>query len=608
MRSLTVDEITRLESQGCQAEDWTRISVADDFEPTHVSRVTFCGDVCLGAFQKDVVVDEGLTLHSGVANAVLSDVTIGDNCLVMNIGSHIHRYDIGEDCCIANVGTIASSEAATYGIGTTIAAPAEAGPANIALYSGLSAQAATLMADAQADEEMRQRLLAMAQRKAESERPERGTIGYGVRIVNTREVTNTCIGDGCEVNGATRLAECTLIATPEAGVSVGADVVMENCVAQPGASATDGARLYNSLLGEACHAGRGFTAESSLFFANSYVDNGEACAAICGPFTVSHHKASLLIATQTSFYNAGSATNFSNHAYKLGALHSGCLLRGAKTGSGSHVLLPARIGAFSVCLGKIESHPDTSHLPFSYVIGTQRGTLVIPGRNLLTVGTWRDATKWPRRDMRPRVGRISIVSHDWLNPAVACMAAKGKAALEKLRNEADPGTEHFDCGSFRMSRKWLNEGIDNYDMALKLYMGQAAKGHFCELPEAATGNGDWTELGAMPLPETELRYLRDDIANGRLDSIDDLEQRLAAINDGYEAAKWSFTYQLILDFYHLDTLTPDDMERVEADHKAALGRWKAALKRDAERERSLGDVCDETIDDFISRMEAAEMP
>ncbi|NAW49767.1 DUF4954 family protein, partial [Salmonella sp. gx-f5] len=82
---------------------------------------------------------------------------------------------------------------------------------------------------------------------------------------------------------------------------------------------------------------------------NSYMSNGEACAAFCGPFTASHHKSSLLIGGMFSFYNAGSATNFSNHAYKMGPMHWGILERGSKTASGAYLLMPATLGTYSVC-------------------------------------------------------------------------------------------------------------------------------------------------------------------------------------------------------------------------------------------------------------------
>ena len=113
------------------------------------------------------------------------------------------------------------------------------------------------------------------------------------------------------------------------------------------------AKISNCFVGEACCITNGFTAESSVFFANCHMANGEACAAFCGPFTSSHHKSSLLIGGMFSFYNAGSATNFSNHAYKMGPIHYGTLERGCKTASGAYLLMPAKIGTFSVCFGKL---------------------------------------------------------------------------------------------------------------------------------------------------------------------------------------------------------------------------------------------------------------
>lgn len=73
---------------------------------------------------------------------------------------------------------------------------------------------------------------------------------------------------------------------------------------------------------------------------------------VAGPFTVSMHKSSLLIAGMYSFLNAGSGSNQSNHMYKLGPIHQGIVERGSKTTSDSYILWPARVGAFQ----KIEEY------------------------------------------------------------------------------------------------------------------------------------------------------------------------------------------------------------------------------------------------------------
>ena len=78
------------------------------------------GDVCIGVFEKNVEVSKGFCKHSGISNATLRNVTVGDNCLIENVGNYINNYNIGDDCYISNVSTIETTEGATYGEGNLI--------------------------------------------------------------------------------------------------------------------------------------------------------------------------------------------------------------------------------------------------------------------------------------------------------------------------------------------------------------------------------------------------------------------------------------------------------------------------------------------------------
>ena len=124
-------------------------------------------------------------------------------------------------------------------------------------------------------------------------------------------------------------------------------------------------------MGQACHLGHTYSASDSLFFSNCQEENGEACAIFAGPFTVTHHKSTLLIAGMFSFMNAGSGSNQSNHMYKLGPIHQGALERGAKTTSDSYILWPARIGAFSLVMGRHVTHPDIESAFFLFDRGKE---------------------------------------------------------------------------------------------------------------------------------------------------------------------------------------------------------------------------------------------
>ncbi len=601
-RSLTIDEIGILERQGCTAEDWMNILVAEDFTADHIHNTSFCGEVKLGAFYKQIEVTEGFFRHSGIKNATLCDVEIGDNCLIENISSHICRYKIGDDCCIIGIGTMISTADATYGQGNAVAVLNEAGDGNVIIYDGLTSQMADFMVRYASDNSVWTPLCEAVKEYIDARRPECGAIGNRVRIVNTQEIINTWVGDECEINGALRLNDCTLTGSADAAVYVGNGVICENTVMQAGSVVINGAQTYNCFVGEACHVGKGFSAENSIFFANSYMDNGEACAAFCGPFTVSHHKSTLLIGGQYSFYNAGSNTNYSNHAYKLGPIHYGTLERGSKTASGAHLLMPATVGPFSMCMGKIQNHPDTSDLPFSYLIASGDTTYIVPGRNFGTVGTYRDTGKWPKRDMRPHSCRRSIVNFDWLSPFIMQRIIRGKTLLETIRQEQGEDVDIYTYGSCSIKRSSLESGIHFYDMAIRMYMGMAVEGRPSDLPESTVGTGEWMDLAGMLVPAEEIALLADDISNRHLDDIELIEERFATIHARYNSYKWNWTYSAIINHLGIDILTDDDIERIVADSESAHSEWLDTIRRDAEREYALGDVDRETIESFLNKL------
>lgn len=601
-RLLSDEEIGILEENGCTAEDWTSLNVDYDFNPAFIRNVRFYGTVNLGVFEKNIEVTNGFMKHSGISNATLRNVTIGDNCLIENVGCYINNYVIGDECCICNVATMETTAEATFGEGNTISVLNEAGNGNVVLFRGLTANIAALMVAHPDDKDLSAALKTMARNDISQRLADRGTIGNRVRITNTTEITNTNIDDNCEVNGACRLSDCTLAAAPDDSVYIGSGVICENSIIADGSSVLNSAKVFNCYVGEACQITNGFTAESSLFFANTYMANGEACAAFCGPFSASHHKSSLLIGCMTSFYNAGSCTNFSNHAYKMGPVHYGTLERGSKTASGSHTLLPATIGAFSMCMGKISGHPDTRRLPFSYIIGTGRDTVLVPGKNIATVGLYRDVSKWPRRDVRMESAKNTLINYDWLSPFTINEIMEGREELGRLLRIQGEDAAVYEYEGCKMSGKSLRRGLRLYDMAVELFIGEVLMSHDLDDRCAVSGAGGWSDLSGLLLPSSEVERVIEKIKLGIISTVNDLTEVFVAYNDMYGEYLWTFTVSLIKYYLGKDELTEEDFELMRERGKAAREAWLDEIRRDAEKEFSMGDVDRATLDKFLAQL------
>lgn len=602
-RQLDEKEIRQLEDNNCWAEDWQRVMVADDFNPNAVRNVTFYGNVKLGSFDKSIEVSKTFMRRTGVYNATLRNVTIGNNSLVENVGNYINNYVIGSDCYISNICTMETTEGATYGEGNIISVLNEVGEGNVMSYHGLTSQIAALMVRHAGNNAFRTAIRRLVAEYIQRTTPDTGTIGNGVKIVNTKEVTNTVVYNDCEINGAARISDCTIMSSPEASVFIGTGVICENSIIAHGSSIINSVKMQDCFVGEACKLSNGFTAAQSVFFANSYMSNGEACAAFCGPFSSSHHKSSLIIGGMFSFYNAGSATNFSNHAYKMGPIHYGTLERGAKTASGAYLLMPAHIGTFSVCFGKLMYHPDTRSLPFSYLIAYGDIMYLVPGRNLTTVGLYRDIRKWPKRDMRSKQSRKSIVNFDWLSPFSVGEIIQGKKILERLREASGDNVSTYNYHEYVIKTSSLRKGIKYYDIALRIFMGAVLKRHALVPPVSTVGTGKWNDLSGLLLPDSEEQQLVNDIADGTIESMDDIVDRLNAINDNYNEYRWAWAYRMILDYYGLSEITQQDAERIHTDYITARRAWITEIKKDAEKEYQLGDVEDSVLQNFVSQLD-----
>ncbi|MBQ3957994.1 MAG: DUF4954 domain-containing protein, partial [Bacteroidaceae bacterium] len=67
----------------------------------------------------------------------------------------------------------------------------------------------------------------------------------------------------------------------------------------------------------------------------------------------------------------------------------------------------------------------------------------------------------------------------------------------------------------------------------------------------------------------------------------------------YSEYRWAWSYRLICEYYGLEEIRPTDEERIKQDYIAARRAWIAEIRKDAEKEYELGDIDEQTLQNFL---------
>lgn len=604
-RVLTEDEIIQLKSQSCLADDWSHVFVSSNFKADYVHHTRFSGTVKLSSFDGEFTLAGGIRKHAGLRHVTLHNVTIGNCCCIENIQNYIANYEIGDHTFIENVDIILVDGMSSFGNGVSVAVMNETGGREVLINNKLSAQQAYIQALYRHRPELINRMKVITDHYSGKHASETGTIGSHVTIVNTGAIKNLRIGDYARIEGACRLENGSINSEKEAPVYIGYGVICEDFIVSSGSRIDDGSMLSRCFVGQACHLGHNYSASDSLFFSNCQGENGEACAIFAGPFTVTHHKSTLLIAGMFSFMNAGSGSNQSNHMYKLGPIHQGALERGAKTTSDSYILWPARVGAFSLVMGRHVNHSDTSNLPFSYLIEQANTTYLVPGVNLRSVGTIRDAQKWPKRDKRTGTNKLDCINYNLLSPYTIQKMFKGREILKELKRVSGETSEIYSYQSAKIKNQSLNNGIRFYEIAINKFLGNSIikrleGGNFKSndeirarlKPETETGRGEWVDVAGLIAPKSEVDWLLDGIEQGSIKRLSDINSYFADMHQNYYTYEWTWAYHKIQEFYGLNPaeMTAKDIIKIVNMWKEAVVRLDKMIYDDAKKEFSLSSM------------------
>lgn len=561
-RKLTPSEIEILEKGASNADNWGDVAVKDGFDPSRVVNCQFSGKVRIGKLDESMIFYGNVKKDCGLYRVHLHNCSMGDNVFINNIKNYIANYNIEDHVIIDNTDLCAVQGQTSFGNGIQVSVLDETGGRKVSIYDKLSAHLAYILAFYKHRQILIKKLEKLIEQYTENIRSTQGFIGSHSKILNCREIKNVKLGPYSIIDGSSKIENCSINSNKEAPTRLGHEVIIRNSIVSSGSEITNGAVVSNCFIGQGCTLGAQYSAENSLFFANCQGFHGEACSIFAGPYTVTHHKSTLLIAGMFSFCNAGSGSNQSNHMYKLGPIHHGIVERGSKTTSDSYLLWPAKIGAFTMVMGRHYKNSDTSDMPFSYLIENKDESWLAPGVNLKSVGTIRDVMKWPKRDKRTDPNKMDCVNFNLLSPFTIQKMANGIKTLKEIQRISGETSEEFSYNNTKIKHDALKRGIEVYRMAILKFIGNSiiTKLNTCSLNSPAdvqaclrssskTGKGSWIDLAGLIAPKKAIRQLLESVENEEIKKLSQIEDVFYSLHDNYYDFEWNWTVDFIAEYF-----------------------------------------------------------
>ncbi|MBD5272131.1 MAG: DUF4954 family protein [Bacteroides sp.] len=554
-------EIAEMTANGCHCADWTRVKFNPHSDFSRFRNVSFEEDNSIGLITENDIIE----------NARIRNCRIWDNVTIRNIGEILDNCDIQSRARIENTGSIVFEAESLCGVGTEVAVLDETGSRPVIIFPGLTAQIALLMAREPKWSENHLHPILMD--FLDTQRYFTG-IGEDAVVENCGKLLNVSVGREVIVSGAVSLKNGTIInnAAPGRALAfIGAGVDAENFIVEDG-RLDSGALVRNCYIGQGATLEKRFTAHDSLFFANCSLENGEACAVFAGPYTVSMHKSTLLIGVQTSFMNAGSGTNQSNHMYKLGPVHWGILERGVKTSSSSYLMLGAKIGAFSLLMGSHKTHPDSSQFPFSYLFGDDRGaTVVVPGVMLRSCGLMRDEQKWPARDRRlkRKLPMHDRVVFDVLNPITVEAMLTALDVIDNLLSRPADDDRFLRYRGMKFTRASLERARHLYELAIYKYLSTRIEDHGFPESKSDEDVSSWVDMAGLLIP----RFYLEEVM--KMERIEDMKELFDAAFNRYPELEREWIATRFNDRWHkskevINSYAEDFDRMIEEDRRRYL--------------------------------------
>lgn len=560
LRDLTKEEIAVLEHNGCRAEGWQQIRVAQDFDPFRVQRCFFAGPCVLGRFAGTREIQPGLSLPCGIYDSTLSHCQIGNDCLIEKVRFCSNSL-IDHGAVLFDIGSFICTGDCAFGCDQRLTLAIETGGREVPLWANMTIPAAYAILRDRHDRAGLDAIDAAHARYIETIRSPLAWVRRGARVLHIDRVANVYIGPGAQVDDALELRNLAVLSKRDEVTRITSGALVCDSLLQWGVAISGNAIVRQAALLEHSGADLHACVEDSVIGPNTHIGKGEVTASLVGPFVGFHHQSMLIAACwpQGKGNIAYGAMVGSNHTGRAPdqEMWAG---EGIFFGLGCSIRYPTNFvdAPYTVISAGVNTLPQCMCFPFSLLTTPSEPAAdqprafneLMPGWALSegAYGLVRSELKFKKRDH----SRRHEIPYQVLRPEIMRLVEEALARLETIRivkeiyNEQDiPG-----IGKNFLRESARQAGIAAYSLALERYALRVlladAEGH-----EQLPGSVEVArQLMQRFLPEADLR--------AQMQRLHDIEHRMAEVVQRSKARDLERGQRIIPGYEHAHDDGPDD--------------------------------------------------
>lgn len=606
-RKLTAAEIKILESNANSSDNWSKLQVADAFNPNLVKNCAFYGLVRIGKLEPYFVEFNNLRMPVGLYNSTIISCDIGDNVVIDNVNFMSH-YITGNEVMLVNINELATTDHSKFGNGVLKKGEKESvriwmeicnenAGRSVLPFNGMLAGDAWLWSKYRGDEKLLEKFKEFTDKRFDTQRGYYGKIGDRTVIKNCGIIKDVWIGSDAYIKGANKLKNLTINSGPDAKSQIGEGCELVNGIIGFGCRIFYGVKAVRFMMGSNSQLKYGARLINSYLGDNSTISCCEVLNSLIFPAHEQHHNNSFLCAATVLGQSnmAAGATIGSNHNSR-GA--DGEIIAGRGFWPGLCVSLKHNSKFASFTLIAKGDFPAELNIPvpFSLVsneVSTDKLT-VMPGYWFMynMYALCRNAGKYISRDRRP--DKSQVIEYDFLAPdsvneifyALELMKKATAKAWAKKNNKIIAEKDLAKTGEALLENdpasvaklEILMDGFENSPRKVQLLKLVEAYKLFKELivyygvtqliqliemkkisswqklvqalPTAPVRN-QWKNIGGQLMPETAINSLILNIRSGKIGSWDEVHSFYNKKSNTYSIDKVRHAFASLLEILRL---------------------------------------------------------